>query len=315
MSAGAGATPRVSIGLPVHNGERYVHLAIEAVLAQTIPDFELIISDNASTDCTERLCREYAARDARIRYLRRPANVGVTRNFNEVVSEARAPYFKWASADDLIAPTLLERCVEVLDRDRSVVLVHSKTRFIDADGHVTGEDEGPHLMEERPSDRLVSLWKQLHFCDAQYGVMRTAALRRTPLFGSFVGSDVCFLAELSLYGKFFEVPEYLLFRRLHRQAASSLTPEQLLDHYGISPGKLVLYYWRHLCEDGRSILRAPIGAAEKARALRRLVQRGVWERAALTEELGFLARHLTGRPYRTLGSMPRFSRRDPGSVR
>jgi hypothetical protein len=94
-------------------------------------------------------------------------------------------------------------------------------------------------------------------------------------------------------------------------------PDVTIGESGFRPSMPVAVsrYWRHLCEDGRSILRAPIGAAEKARALRRLVQRGVWERAALTEELGFLARHLTGRPYRTLGSMPRFSRRDPGSVR
>jgi len=296
-------TPLVSIGLPVYNGERYLRIAIESLLAQTAGDFELIISDNASTDTTGDICREFARNDARIRYLRHPHNVEVARNFNGVVAHATAPYFKWASADDLVAPDFLQKCIAVLNRDRSVVLAHTKTRFIDADGRVLArEDSGLHLMEERPSDRLYSLWERLIFCNAQYGVMRIDALRRTPLLGSFIGSDLCFLAELCLHGKFFEIDESLLSRRFHDSAASSLTPEQLVKHYGLKPGDLVLYYWRHLGENASLIMRAPISWSERMRGLGMLAKKTRWQRRELVDELGFLVRYLLGQPYPILGA-------------
>ena len=309
-------SPRISIGLPVYNGERYLQLAIDSILAQTFGDFELIISDNASTDQTETICKAYASQDRRIRYIRQSSNVGVVRNFNLLVGHATAPFFKWASADDLIAPDLLERCMDVIARDPAIVLVHSQTRFIGADGDLLpSEDSGLHLMEDEPSARLARLWDILGFCNAQYGVMRIDALQRTHLFGSFIGADMCFLAELGLHGKFFEIPEQLLYRRFHDEAASTLTPEQLLAHYGFERGKLVLYHWRHLFENSRSIMRAPIGAAEKGRALALVVKRIIWQRAELNQEIGFLVRHLTGRPYPILGSIGRFGRPGPGSIR
>jgi len=301
--------PRISIGLPVYNGERYIRLALDSLLAQTFGDFELIISDNASTDTTEAICREYAARDRRIRYLRQPENVGVVRNFNLLVEQATAPFFKWASADDLIMPDLLERCLAVIEQDESIVLAHCRTRYIDADGNeIVRADPGLHIIEERPSERVFKLWSTLTYCNAQYGIMRIDALRRTALFGGFVGADVCFLAELVLHGKFFEVSDPLLLRRLHREAASGLTAEELLEHYGFRRGKLVLYYWRHFYENVRSTLRAPAPPAEKRRVLAMIARRMVWQRAALTQEIGFLIRHMTGRRYRPLGSIERFSR-------
>ena len=308
--------PRISIGLPVYNGERYLQLAIDSVLAQTFGDFELIISDNASTDDTEAICRANASRDGRIRYVRQASNVGVVRNFNLLVDRATAPFFKWASADDLAAPSLLEQCMAVIARDETIVLVHSKTRFIGADGEwLPRDDSGLHLMEDSPSVRLGKLWDTLGFCNAQYGVMRIHALRRTPLFGSFIGADMCFLAELALHGKFFEIPEHLLFRRFHQAAASNLTLEQLLEHYGLPSGQLVMYHSRHLYENARSILRAPIGPAEKTRALSLVAKRMIWHRTELTRELGVLARHLTGRPYPILGSITRSGRPGSGSIR
>jgi len=101
------AVPRLSIGLPVYNGEKYLAEALDALLGQTYADFELIISDNASTDGTERICREYLARDPRIRYIRQPVNVGASPNHNIVFTESRGELFKWASYDDLYGRDLL----------------------------------------------------------------------------------------------------------------------------------------------------------------------------------------------------------------
>lgn len=91
---------RVSIGMPIYNGELFVREALDSLLAQTYTDFELIISNNASTDATESICMEYAARDLRIRYIRQPINVGALANFKLVLNEARGDYFMWAAHDD-----------------------------------------------------------------------------------------------------------------------------------------------------------------------------------------------------------------------
>lgn len=293
--------PRVTIGLPVRNGARYVREAIDSILAQTYGDFELLISDNASTDETSDICRSYAARDARIRYTRHARDIGVTLNFNALVARSAAPYFKWASSDDVIAPELLAQCVTVLDTDPSVVLVHSRTQSIGPKGEaIACEDPGLRLMEARPTERLGGLFERLQYCNAQYGVMRTDTLRRTPLFGDFVGSDICLLAELALHGKFEEVPERLLFRRFHEEAASNLAPADLMEHYGVQRGRLVLYFWRHLWDNLGAVSRAPIGIAEKQRALRLIARRSVRQRRELRAELGVVFCHLTGRPYAPL---------------
>ena len=115
-------TPRVSIGLPVYNGERFLARAIDSLLAQDFVDFELVISDNASTDGTGEISRDYAARDPRIRYHRNERNIGAVGNFNRTLDLASGEYFKWAAHDDWCAPQFLGRCVEVLDDDPSTVL-------------------------------------------------------------------------------------------------------------------------------------------------------------------------------------------------
>src|SRR3546814_12920885 len=93
---------RVTIGLPVYNGANYLAAAIESILAQTVADFDLIISDNASTDATEQICRAYAGADRRIRYVRQPQTLGAAANFNLLARMSEKPYFKWAAPDDLL---------------------------------------------------------------------------------------------------------------------------------------------------------------------------------------------------------------------
>src|SRR3954470_23138397 len=108
-------TPRVTIGLPVYNGARYLAEAIESVLAQTFTDFELVISDNASTDATAAIALQYAARDPRVRYSRNRENIGSARNFGRAFELATGEFFKWMASDDLISPEFLENCVAALD--------------------------------------------------------------------------------------------------------------------------------------------------------------------------------------------------------
>jgi glycosyltransferase involved in cell wall biosynthesis len=127
--------PRVSIGMPVYNGENFIRTALESLLAQTFTNFELIISDNASTDATEIICRQYALQDSRIKYFRQPENLGPSNNFKFVFSRASAKYFMWAACDDMWDQSWLEKCVEILDRDEQVVLVFSNMKLF---SHVSG---------------------------------------------------------------------------------------------------------------------------------------------------------------------------------
>jgi glycosyltransferase involved in cell wall biosynthesis len=216
--------PRVSIGLPVYNGERFLRETLDSLLAQTYTDFELIISDNASTDRTEEICRVYAAKDPRVHYYRNPTNIGVGGNFNRVFEMSSGDYFKWASADDVCKTEHLARCVRVLDTDDTVVLAYPKTVFIDKDGNVLDiNDPGWDLRSEATCERLRYVIYAGHWVNCHYGLIRVAALSKTRLIPSYPGGDFRLLAELSLIGKFIEIPDYSFYRRIHPGALSQNT--------------------------------------------------------------------------------------------
>jgi hypothetical protein len=234
--------PRVSIGLPVYNGARYLRAAIESILAQTFTDFELIICDNASTDQTQSICTAFAARDPRVRYHRNPENIGAAGNFNLAFKLSRGEFFKWAAHDDLHEPNYLARCVALLDADPSAVLSHTGTRVIDdagvevpvLPGNRPPQRRGhPELYEEdlydpprglegaEPADRLRGLLCGTKWCFEIFGLMRSSALRATPLHLSFYGSDKVLLAAMAIRGRFRAAPEPMFLRRFHPGQSSS----------------------------------------------------------------------------------------------
>jgi len=210
--------PRVSIGMPVYNDEKFLRHALNSLLAQDFRDYELIISDNASTDGTEDICQEYAGRDPRIRYHRNPTNVGASANFNQVFRlSSGGEYFMWAGGHDLWAPTYLSRCVSLLDGDRSIVLCNSGALYMSQDGK-----EFPGVIRQidtRRYGRFVGanlvLWQASTFLC--YCVMRSSALRQTRLMLSdSCATDLILGFELSLLGGFAVVPETLFFMRDNR---------------------------------------------------------------------------------------------------
>ena len=231
--------PTVSIGVPVYNGERYLQLALDSLLAQTHEDFEILISDNASTDGTEAICRAAVARDRRVRYVRNDVNRGVGFNFSRVVRDTTGRYFKWAAYDDLVAPTFLDRCVEVLDdTSERVVLAFPRTRIIDAEGVFVRDHLTPlHLRERMPHERLRHLVRTVVLTTELSGLIRRSALERTRLMDVFLTADYVLLAELALAGEFREVPETLFFRRDHPDASRrSRTPAEYADFYNPGSG-------------------------------------------------------------------------------
>lgn len=208
--------PLVSVGLPVRDGERFLAEAIEAVLAQDLPDLELVISDNASTDATEDICRRYAAADPRVAYQRSPINRGAAWNYNAVVQAARGRYFKWATHDDLIEPSYLSRCVEVLERRPEVVLCY--TRVADIDEHGNRLHVRPpvrHVVGPSVPHRIRRLLLEPTACFEILGVTRTDQLRATRLIGPYASSDRTLLLELALLGEFHEVDAVLALHRDH----------------------------------------------------------------------------------------------------
>ena len=136
MSA-TGAAPRLTLGVPVYNGNRFLAQSLDALLAQTYTDFELIISDNGSTDRTPEIGKHYQSVDPRVRYVRHDQNRGSTFNHNFVLGQAQGELFKWASDDDLYAPDLLQRCIDALDSLPDLALAHSWTAFIDEESKIT----------------------------------------------------------------------------------------------------------------------------------------------------------------------------------
>jgi glycosyltransferase involved in cell wall biosynthesis len=193
------------------------------LLGQSYEDFELIISDNASTDGTADICRHYCKQDSRIIYIRQPRNIGRVPNHNFVIDRSRGELFKWAACDDLYARHLLERCVEALDEDPHVVLAHSQSAMIDNSGAVMKLVEYPVASDslrapERFRSMLFDGWG-----DDSYGVIRTEVLRRTPLHGSYHFADRTFSTEIALHGPFYQVPDRLFFRRDAPQRTSPFT--------------------------------------------------------------------------------------------
>lgn len=215
--------PRVSVGLPVWNGEKYLGLALDSILQQDYTDFELIISDNASTDATQNICREYAAKDPRIRYYRNDKNIGASGNFNRVFELAQGEFFHWAAHDDVNLPGLLRRCIEVIDQaPATVVLVAPKSETVDENGNITDiHVESLDTRRPRPHHRMQDVLRKVFWATALFGLFRTDALRRTHLIQPFFAADNVLLVEIALIGEIWELPETLFQRRLHSGMSTS----------------------------------------------------------------------------------------------
>src|SRR6185437_16004718 len=201
------SVPRLSIGLPVYNGEDFLAESLDSLLGQTYEDFELIISDNASTDGTADICRRYGKQDSRILYIRQERNIGCAPNHNFLVGQARGELFKWASHDDLYARDLLKRCVDALDEYPDVVLAHSWMAMIDGSGTVTAAAEYPLATASlQAPERFRSMLFGSMWADDLGGVIRTNVLRRTALHNSYHYADRAIQAEIGLHGPFYQVP-------------------------------------------------------------------------------------------------------------
>ncbi|HEY2759653.1 MAG TPA: glycosyltransferase family 2 protein [Pirellulales bacterium] len=295
--------PKVSIGLPVYNGEMFLSSALDSLLAQTFTDFELIISDNASTDRTPEICREYATRDPRIRYVRHDVNGGAPWNFNEAFRMARGEYFKWHAADDLCSPIFLERCVGVLDADSTIALCYPRTMVVDAEANPLPDAPGSWkanktsdadvnsdsadsrgLDSPRPSDRIRGILMHTVFCYELFGLVRREFMARTGLHRDSSALGKAFLIELAFQGPIVEVPEVLFFNRRHAQQFTMIASAEQQRAFDRPAQKHRGRQWPHHFRCTAiyigCIWRAPVSIWQRLRSyaalLRYVLQAGKW---------------------------------------
>lgn len=282
--------PLVSIGLPVYNAAAALPGTLDSLLSQTLADFELLISDNASTDATPDVVDEFRRRDARIRAVRQPRNLGAPANWNVVARAARGRYFKWAAAGDRCAPELLARCVQALDADPLLAVCWPRTAFVDENGEAfVPATPDFAVLDERPSDRFRRVCHHLQLNNAQNGVIRTAMLCRTHYDRPYPHGDRVLMAELALQGKLLLLDETLLIRRGDAAAFSGRRSAQALQRMFRPDGAaFALLNLRRHADFLASALRSPVAWRERLAAAGAALQGLYWDRRGVREDLAAL---------------------------
>ncbi len=212
------------MGLYVYNGELHLPATIDSLLSQTMGDFVLNISDNASTDGTEEICRSYEAADPRVQYLRHGENRGPTWNSNFVAQVSpETEYFKWCAHDDVYDATYLELCVAELEKQPEIVACHSRTRYINERGEeLMRSYRQLEFTDPRPWVRLQQVLLRAHDFSYSFAVIRRPALQRIRPLQPVFAADAVVLAELAFQGPFGLVPEHLFANRMHPKRATAV---------------------------------------------------------------------------------------------
>ena len=210
--------PTVCVGLPVYNGDEFLGQAIESILSQDFENIQLIISDNCSTDNTEEICLEYQKMDKRIRYHRLEENLGGHTNFLNVLGLSSAPYFMWASHDDLRERTFITKCLERLESDPSIALVYPRSKVLDNNSRFLGiANDHVNANQDSGVERFRHLIWEIGMCNMVYGLYRTNILKKVRAWDGALFADNLILAEIALLlGKIVQIDDVLFVRRLTR---------------------------------------------------------------------------------------------------
>ena len=289
--------PTVSVGMPVYNSSEWIEAATASILGQSYRDLELIISDNASTDDTFAICERIARADPRVRLLRNSRNLGANRNYLAVLHAACGTYFKWASSNDICAPTFIEKCEAALRSDpQAVVACPRSYLFEESIESALPYDQDIEVTSPEPAVRFVTLLNSMRLNHLFNGLMRRSVLGEVATMGSHMGADIALLAELALKGKFILVNERLFYRRMTAQAATKFKSAREVDQHLVPHARQPLQWqhWRfHLALLRGALRSAPVGRSwfvatgyalrsmlwsrrDLAGDIRRAMQRSVW---------------------------------------
>lgn len=277
----------ITVGIPTFNSEAYLGLAIEGLLAQTFSDFELVVSDNASTDGTRNVVENYMSIDRRVRYIRHSENIGANLNYSHVVRIANGDFFKWSSSSDWCAPTFLEKCFRELSAHEDAVLVVPRTRLFES----TPEESQDYpfdieILDESPSVRLKYLMSNLELNNAMNGLIRTSALRKTRLVEHYRAADVVLMGHLAMLGKFRLIDERLFYRRMALETSTALQDAQTIRKFlypRVDSRTLFQGCRRHLGW-ARSAWSAPMSIGDRFEALTQVAKACYWEKSVIRED-------------------------------
>lgn len=281
---------KVVVGLPVYNGQRYLASAIESHLSQSFGDFDLVISDNGSTDATPEICARYAKSDARVRYLRSAENRGILWNHRRVLEAIESPgqYFRWAGADDNMEAGLLQAMVDVLETRPEVEAVMPDTKNIDDDGKIVGSMA--RVLDLRSSDvfqraRDILLANYQHVI--AYGLMRASTLRTMRTRPDYPGWDAVFAWELALRGQMAQPEGPALLRRFHPGSISRVKTVKEMRRW-VEPNArtgMNFPHWTWAYERARVLLACPLPARERLRIGLFLARATLWQRGPLMRDV------------------------------
>jgi glycosyltransferase involved in cell wall biosynthesis len=291
--------PKVVVGLPVYNGQKFLGAAIESHLAQSFSDFHLVISDNGSTDATPEICAEYARKDTRIKYLRSPENRGNLWNHRRVLEAIESPgqYFRWAGADDIMEPGLLQAMVTVLDARPEVEAVVPDTKNIDDDGAIIGSmartlDLQSSDVFERASQVLLVNYQHV----IAYGLLRASTLRLMRTGPAYPGWDAIFVWELALRGVLVQAAGPALLRRLHAGSISRVKSAKELRKWVEPSSKAGMSFphWTWAYERARVLFAVPLTIGDRLRIGMFLARATLWQRGSLFRDVTQAARRTVG---------------------
>ena len=291
--------PKVVIGLPVYNGEKFVGAAIESHLSQSFGDFILIISDNGSTDSTPAICDAFAAKDQRVKVWRSPQNRGILWNHRRVFEAVESPsqYFRWAGGDDIMEPDLLQTLVDVLDARPEVSAVMPNTKNIDDSGTVTGSmarvlDLQSQDVFKRAYDVLTARYQHI----VAYGLIRASTLQKMRTMANYPGWDEIFMWELALWGEVVQPDGPALLRRFHPGSISRVKTVKEMRRWVEPNAKTGMDFphWTWCYERMRTLLASPVAAGDRWRIGKFLARHTVWQRAQLARDVTQAARRALG---------------------
>lgn len=280
----------ITIGLPVYNGQKFLQAAIDSHLSQSYGDFELVISDNGSTDATEEICRRYAAQDDRISYLRSPVNRGILWNHRRVLEglgEA-TPYFRWAGADDVLEPGLLAAMVDVLRSRPEVEAVMPATKNIDEAGAIIRSMERTLNLESAvPYERARQILLANYQHVIAYGLLRAPSLRRMRTGPDYIGWDPVFIWELALRGRIFQLEQLALLRRFHPGSISRVKTAGEMRKWVEPDARAGMNFphWTWAYERARALLATSLPSREKLRISLLLLRATSWQRKDLARDV------------------------------
>jgi glycosyltransferase involved in cell wall biosynthesis len=290
---------KVIIGLPVYNGQKYLNAAVDSHLSQSFGDFALVISDNGSTDATPEICAAYAIKDKRIKYLRSAENRGILWNHRRVMDAIESPsqYFRWAGADDILEPGLLQAMVEVLNTRPEVEAVVPDTKNIDDQGEIIGsmartlDLQSPSVFQ-RAHDILTASYQHV----IAYGLLRASTLRLMRTGPNYPGWDAVFALELALRGQMVQPAGPALLRRFHPGSISRVKTVKEMRKW-VEPNSktgMDFPHWTWAYERAQVLMAVPMSTRDRIRIGTFLARFTMWQRRSLARDVTQAARRALG---------------------